>query len=166
MRSKGSSQTLRRPNSHENTKSSVLHGEYLHFTVTKHSILHLVSSPCGPKISSRTAFESSLRLPVSIGAFVKTLANVGPEAQFQPVAHSMRPILSNISRFQSIASVQSCARGLCGHFLVSERLFGTFCHPQTVETSVFPRGIAICVQRLGLHYVMGGGWELSIQMSM
>ena len=26
--------------------------------------------------------------------------------------------------------------------------------------------IAICIQRLGLHYVMGGGWELSKQLSM
>ena len=118
------------------------------------------------QISSRTAFESSLRLPVSIGAFVKTRANDGPNAQCQPLAHSMRPNLPNISRFQSIAVVQPRARGLYEHFLVSERLFGTFCRPQAMESSVFPRGIAICVQRLGLHYVMGGGWELSIQMSM
>ena len=139
MRSKGSSQALRRPNSTENTKSSVLHWEYLHFTVTKHSMLHLISSPCGPKISSRTAFESSLRLPVSIGAFVKTIANDGPNAQCQPLAHSMRPNLPNISRFQSIARVQPCAKGLCCRFLVSERFFATFCHPQTVESSVFLR---------------------------
>ena len=124
MRSKGPPQALRRPDSVENTNSSVLHGEYLHFTVTKHSILHLISPPCGPKISSRTAFESSLRLPVSIGAFVKTIANVGPNAHCQPLAHSMRPNLPNISRFQSIAVVQPRARGLCEHFLVSERLLG------------------------------------------
>ena len=49
MRSKGPSQALRRPNSTENTKPSVLHREYLHLTVTKHPILHLISSPCGPK---------------------------------------------------------------------------------------------------------------------
>ena len=140
MRSKGHPQALRRPNSTENTKSSVLHKEYLHFTMTKHSNLHLISSPCGPRNSSRTAFGSSLRLPVSIGALVKTIANVGPEAQFQPMAHSMRPNLPHISRFQSIATVQSCARGLCGHFLVSERLFATFCHPQTMESSVSPKG--------------------------
>ena len=124
VRSKGPSQALRRPNSTDNTKSSVLHWEYLHFTVTKHSILHLISSPCGPKISSRTAFESSLRFPVFIGAFVKTIANDGPNAQCQPLAHSMRPNLPNISRFQSIAVVQPRARGLYEHFLVSERLLG------------------------------------------
>ena len=136
MRSKGPPQALRRPNSTESTKSSVLHGEYLHFTVTKHSILHLISSPCGSKISSRTAFESSLRLPVSIGAFVKTIANDGPNAQCQPLAHSMRPNLSNISRFQSIVVVQPRARGLYEHFFVFERLFGIFCQPQTMESSV------------------------------
>ena len=139
MRSKGTPQALRRPNSTENTKSSVLHWEYLHFTVTKHSILHLVSSPCGPKISSRTAFESSLRLPVSIGAFVKTIANDGPNAQCQPLAHSMRPNLPNISRFQSIAVVQPRAKGLYDHFSVSERLGGIVCQPQTMELSVFLR---------------------------
>ena len=137
MRSKGPSQALPRPVSRENTKSSVLHREYLHFTVTKHSILHLISSPCGPKISSRTAFESSLRLPVSIGAFVKTIANDGPNAQCQPLAHSMRPNLSNISRFQSIAVVQPRAKGLYDHFSVSERLGGIVCQPQTMELSVF-----------------------------
>ena len=38
------------------------------------------------QIASRTAFESSLRLPVSIGAFVKTIANDGPNAQCQPLS--------------------------------------------------------------------------------
>ena len=133
MRSTGPSQALRRPNSTENTKSSVLHKEYLHSTVTKHSSLHLISPSCGPK------FHRELRLPVSIGAFVKTIANDGPNAQCQPLAHSMRPNLSNISRFQSIARVQSYAKGLCCRFLVSERLFRTFCQPQTMESSVFLR---------------------------
>ena len=90
----------------------------------------------GCKISSRTAFESSLRLPVSIGAFVKTIANDRPNAQCRPVAHSMRPNFSNISRFQSIAVVQPRAKGLYEHFLVSERLFGTFLKPWNHQFSI------------------------------
>ena len=79
----------------------------------------------------------SIRLPVSIGAFVKTIANDEPNAQCQPLAHSMRPNLSNISRFQSIAVVQPRAKGLYDHFSVSERLGGIVCQPQTMELSVF-----------------------------
>ena len=74
-----------------------------------------------------------------IGALVKTLAGAVPEVQFRPVAHSMRPNLSNISRFKSIALVQPRAKGLYEHFLVFERLFGIFCQPQTMEPSVFLR---------------------------
>ena len=134
MRSKGPSQALRRQNSTENTKSSVLHKgkPTFHCDQSFHFAPHFVT--LRTQISSRTAFESSLRLPVSIGAFVKTIANDGPNAQCQPLAHSMRPNLPNISRFHSIARVQSYAKGLCCRFLVSERFFATFCHPQTVES--------------------------------
>ena len=111
MRSKGPSQALPRPNSTEDTKSSVLHKEYLHLTVTKPSMLHLISPPCGPTIHREPHSKLPVRLRVSIGALVKTIAGAVPEAQFQPVAHSMRPILSNISRFQSIAVVQPRAKG-------------------------------------------------------
>ena len=72
-----------------------------------------------------------------IVALVKTLAGAVPEAQFRPVAHSMRPNLSTISRFQSIAVVQPRAKGLYEHFSVSERLGGIVCQPQTMELSVF-----------------------------
>ena len=72
-----------------------------------------------------------------MGALVKTIAGAVPEAQFQPVAHSMRPILSNISRFQSIAVAQPRAKGLYEHFSVPERLGGIVRQPQTMELSVF-----------------------------
>ena len=139
MRSKGPSQALRHPISGENTKSSVLHKENLHFADAIHSILHLISAPCGAKFHREPPSKLPLRLRVSIGALVKTLAGAVPEAQIRPVAHSMRPNLSNISRFQSIAVVQPRARGLYEHFFVFERLFRAFCHPQTMESSVFPR---------------------------
>ena len=139
MRSKGTRQALRHPISSENTKSSVRHKENLHFigSHTLHFAPHVTT--LWTKISSRAAFESSLRLPVSIGAFVKTIANDGPNAQCRPVAHSMRPNLPTISRFQSIARVQPCAKGLHEHFLLSGWLFDTFCQPQTMESSVFLR---------------------------
>ena len=136
VRSKGTSQALRHPNSSENTKSSVLHKENLHFSGAPHSILHLFSPPCGAKFHREPPSWLPLRLRVSIGALVKTIAGAVPEAQFRPVAHSMRPNLSNISRFQSIAVVQPRARGLYEHFFVFERLFGIFCQPQTMESSV------------------------------
>ena len=88
------------------------------------------------KISFRTAFETYLLLRVSVGALVKTIAGAVPEAQFRPMAHSMRPHLSNISRFQSIAVVQPRAKGLYEHFSVSERLGGIVCQLQTMELSV------------------------------
>ena len=137
MRSKGPSQALRHPISSENTKSSVLHKENLHFLRAMHSMLHLISPPCGPKFHREPHSKLPLRLRVPIGALVKTLAGAVPEAQFWPVAHSPRPNLSNISRFQSIAVVQPRAKGLYAKFSLSERLGGIVCQPQTMELPVF-----------------------------
>ena len=134
--SKGPSQALRHPNSSENAKSSVLPWENLHFSGAIHPVLHLISPPCGPKFHREPHSKLPLRRRVPIGALVKTLAGAVPEAQIRPVAHSMRPNLSNISRFQSIAVVQPRARGLYEHFFVFERLFGIFCQPQAMESSV------------------------------
>ena len=77
---------------------------------------------------------------MSIGALVKTIAGAVPEAQFRPMAHSMRPHLSNISRFQSIAVVQPRAKGLYEHFSVPEWLVGLFSQPQTMEILSFRKG--------------------------
>ena len=126
VRSKGPSQALRHPISSENTKSSVLQKENLHFSEAIHSMLHLISPPCGAKFHREPPSKLPLRLRVPIGAFVKTLAGAVPEAQIRPVAHSMRPNLSNISRFKSVAVVQPCAKGLYEHCLLSERLVGLF----------------------------------------
>ena len=139
MRSKGPSQALRHPISSENTKSSVLQKENLHFSGAIHSILHLFSLPSGAKFHREPHSKLPNRLRVSIGALVKTLAGAVPEAQFRPMAHSMRPHLSNISRFKSIAVVQPRAKGLYDPCLVSERLLGIFCQPQARESSVIPR---------------------------
>ena len=85
MRSKGPRQAPRYPISSENTKSSVLHKENLHFSGAMHSILHLISPPCGPTNHREPHSELPLRLRVSIGALVKTLAGIVPEAYFRPV---------------------------------------------------------------------------------
>ena len=75
-------------------------------------MLHLISPPRGAKFHRESLSWLPLRLRVPIGALVKTLANDGPEAHLRPIAHSVRPNLSNISRFQSIAVVQPRAKGL------------------------------------------------------
>ena len=107
VRSKGPSQALRHPISNK---------ENIHFSEAIHSILHLISPPCGATIRREPLSYLTLRLRVPIGALVKTIAGAVPEAQLRPMAHSMRPHLSNISRFQSIAVVQPRAKGLYEHF--------------------------------------------------
>ena len=139
MRSKGSSQALRRPNSHENTKSSVLHKEYLHFTVTKHSILHLISPSCGPKIHVEPPSNPLF------GFGCPSVPSSKPQQTLDQM-HNASPWL--IQCDQTCQTSLDFSRSLVFNPMqrVSVAVFWSpngssppFCHPQTMESSVFLR---------------------------
>ena len=79
------------------------------------------------------------------GALAEIVAKHIPEANIGPAAHAVPPNLSQISGIMLLVAVQPNAKCLSVHF-ASKIIITT---PPTLRFGV-----------PGLHYIMGGGWEM------
>ena len=122
------------------------------------------------KFASRAALAANSSTLGANPALAEMLAEPQRGACIGPTAHVMPPNFQKSLDF-CCSSVFNPVR--CVSRCISCSSNGSSASPVVLKPCIHPYihaytrlCIAICIQRLGLHYVMGGGWELSIQMSM